>query len=119
MNRVKINNCMNCFYANLNEELSVDCDKKFLLTGKMYHVKNEDVQKPCPAHSHILTEESRYMRNNKWLHESEEGDYCQVCRRQVDLDDITQYNYIETQDDECNVNGEILQCRICKGKGRS
>ena len=111
-------NCTNCLYSNEMENGEVMCDKKLLSEDKEIYIQIDKIKLPCPAHSSKYIEEIRYMRNNTWLHESEEGEYCEVCRRKVDLEDISQYGYIEIQDEEGNVAGEKMQCRICRGKGR-
>lgn len=113
-----MDNCKSCLYSNDLENGQVLCDKVILLYGKEVYVESDKVDLPCPSHSSKYIEEIRYMRNNKWLHESEEGEYCEVCRRWVDLDDISQYNFIEVQDKNGKVTGEKMQCKICGEKGR-
>ena len=113
-----MNNCTNCLYSNEMENGVIMCDKKLLYEGKEIYIAVNKAKLPCPAHSNRYIEETRYMRNNMWLHESEEGEYCEVCRRKVDLEDISQYGYIEIQNEEGKVIGEKMQCRICRGKGR-
>lgn len=117
-NNKEILNCVNCLYANNNEDGSILCNKKIFMTGELFHVTSTKINLPYPSHSSKYIEEIRYMRNNKWLHESEEGEYCEVCRRWVDMGDETQYNFIEVQDEKGSSAGEKLQCRICRGKGR-
>lgn len=114
----EILNCGSCLYSNFNNDGSAMCDKKIFMTGKLLHIDKNKVELPCPSHSSKYIEEIRYMRSNKWLHESEEGEYCEVCRRWVDLDDISQYGYIEVQDDKGNPTGKKMQCKICREKGR-
>lgn len=112
-----MNNCENCLYSNFMEDGSVMCDKRLLSENKEVYVQVDKIKLECPAHSSKLIEETKYLRNNKWLHEAEEGNYCEVCRREVDLKDITQYGYIEVQDEKGDVIGEKMQCRICRGEG--
>lgn len=112
-----INNCLNCLYSNEIEGRKVMCDKRLLSEYKEVFIEANKTELPCPAHSSKYIEETRYMRNNKWLHESEDGEYCGVCRRKVNLDDISLYNYIKIQNED-GKEVEKMQCRICKGKGR-
>lgn len=111
-----MDNCKTCLYSNFLENGDVMCDKVILLYGKEVHVPTDNVDKPCPSHSSRFIEETRYYFNNKDMRNSENS--CEVCGRLVDLNDISQYGYIEVQDEKGNVNGEKLQCRICRGKGR-
>lgn len=114
----EILNCGNCLYANANDDGSVICDKKVFMTGQLFSVGENEAKLSCPSHSSKYIEEIRYMRNNKWLHESEEGEYCEVCRRWVDMGDETQYNFIEIQDENGKATGEKKQCKVCREKGR-
>jgi len=95
-----INNCKTCLYSNFNEDMSVECDKKQVLTGKLIHIDAEDVEKNCVAHSSNRIEEWRYDRQNKFIDEAE--DACS-CGRMVNLEDEGSYKVI----------GSNLYCKIC------
>lgn len=110
--------CRDCLYANFNEDGSVLCDKTVLITGELYYLEKDKVDLPCVAHSSKYIEEIRYMRNNQWLHDSEEGEYCQVCRRKINLEDISHYGFIPVQNESGKTTGEKMQCKICRSKGR-
>ena len=111
-------NCKDCLYSNFNEDGSVDCDKKLLSDGMMIHIEVDNVELPCPAHSSVLIHEIRYMHNNKYIYDDGSGQYCEVCRRKVNLDEIDQYEYIDIHDETGKVIGDKMICKICKGKGR-
>lgn len=108
--------CKDCFYANFNKDDSVSCDKKVLLTGKMCEIEKEKVDKSCPSHSEQPIENWRYVENRKVL--SDCDDSCEICNRLVNLNDISQYGYIEVQDKNGKIIGERMQCKICRHKGR-
>ena len=108
--------CRDCLYANFNEDGGVDCDKRVLLSGKMCEIEKENVDKPCPAHSSKSIENWRYVEGCKSLKDC--SDICEVCGRLVRLSDITQYGFIEVQDENGKVVGEKMQCKICRHKGR-
>lgn len=108
--------CRDCLYANFNDGGSVDCDRKVLLTGRMCEIEEENVDKPCPAHSSRDIENWRYVENAKYLHQCD--DSCSICRRLVNLNDISQYGYIEVYDESGDAIGEKMQCKICRHKGR-
>ena len=116
MENKEILNCNNCLYANGNEDGSVMCDKVLLLYGKEIYVESSKVDLPCPSHSSRYIEETRYMWNNDDVRDAE--DSCEVCGRRVDMNDETQYNFIEVQDEKGKVVGEKIQCKICRHKGR-
>lgn len=107
--------CKDCLYANELEDGRVFCDKR-VLEGVDIYIEEDRVGFPCPAHSSKNIEEFRCMRNNEYIHE--DGEHCEICRRKVDIDDISQYRYIDIQDEDGNIIGDKIQCRICKEKGR-
>lgn len=109
-------NCKSCLYSNFLEDGRVFCDKVILLYGKEVYVEDDKIDLPCPSHSNRFIEETRCYFNNKDVRDAE--DSCGVCGRLVDLDDISQYGYIEVQDEEGKFIGEKLQCKICREKGR-
>ncbi len=108
--------CRDCLYANFNEDGSVFCDRKVLLTGRMCEIEEENVDKPCPVHSSRDIENWRYVENARYLHQCD--DSCGVCRRLVNLNDDSQYKYIEIKNENGKVAGEKMQCKICRHKGR-
>ena len=108
--------CKDCLYANFNEDGSVDCDRKVLLTGRMCEIEEENVDKPCPAHSSRDVENWRYVENAKYLHQCD--DSCGICRRLVNLNDISQYGYVAVKDKDGKVVNLQMACRICIDKGR-
>lgn len=111
-----MDNCKSCLYSNDLDGGEVLCDKVILLYGKEVYVESDKVDLPCPSHSNRFIEETRYMWNNKDVRVAE--DSCEVCGRRVNLDDISQYGYIEVQDDKGSPAGEKMQCKICREKGR-
>lgn len=108
--------CKSCLYANELEDKRVFCDKVVLLYGKEAYIDADKVNLPCPSHSNRFIPETRCYFNNDDMRNAE--DSCEVCGRRVDLDDISQYGYIEVQDEEGKVVGEKMQCKICREKGR-
>lgn len=109
--------CRDCLYANFNEDNSVLCDRNLLASGKVFYRDAENVDKSCIVHSSKDIENWRYVENAKYLHQCD--DSCSVCRRLVNLNDTTQYGYIEVQDKNGKAIGEKMQCKICRYKGRS
>ena len=111
-------NCQDCFYSNFLKDGRVMCDKRLLSEDKKIYIEADKTELPCPAHSHKFIEETRYMYNNKWRHESDTELYCDICRRELNEDEIDQYSYIDVKDKKGEVVDEKLQCRICREKGR-
>lgn len=108
--------CKDCMYANALPSGDVDCDKKILLNGKIHKVAKSKVDKPCPSHSDKPIENWRYVESRRILRDCD--DSCEVCGRLVDLNDISQYKYIEIQNENGDTVGEKMQCKICGHKGR-
>lgn len=109
-------NCLNCLYANEKDNGGVMCDKVLLIYGKEVHIEADRVELPCPSHSDRYIENWRYVNDGDDLRKAE--DSCEVCGRLINLDDESQYGYIEIQDELGNPSGEKLQCKICRHKGR-
>lgn len=112
-----MDNCKTCLYANFNNDGSAMCDKRLLSDDIEFYVPANKVELPCPCHSNRPILETRYMRDNTYIHECEEGNYCDICRRKVNLDNESQYEYIVEVDDEGNIIIKLC-CRICREKKR-
>lgn len=108
--------CRSCLYSNFNEDGSVVCDKNLLIYGKLSRRDIELVDKDCIVHSDRKIENWRYVESGKYL--SGCHDSCDVCGRLVELNDISQYGYIEVYDKNGDITGEKMQCKICRNKGR-
>lgn len=112
-----MDNCVNCLYSDFLENGEVFCDKVILLYNKKIYVDASKVNLSCPSHSNRYIEDWRYTSEGvQDLRKAE--DACEICGRLVDLDDESQYGYIEVQDEEGKVIGEKMQCKICREKGR-
>ncbi len=112
-----MDNCKNCLYANELSDGRVFCDKVLLMYGKEVYIDADKTEKPCPAHSNKFIEDWRYTAIGvQDIRKAD--DACGVCGRLINLNDISQYGYIEVQDEKGTVVDEKLQCRICREKGR-
>lgn len=111
-------NCKSCLFANFMKDGGVYCDRRILEGVKVY-IENNKVDLNCSCHSNYLREETRYNRLWRWHNEAD--DVCQICGRDLDLDDEKQYKYvdIEYKDENGNVKKKtIRKCSICISKGR-
>ncbi len=110
----KIYNCNDCLYANFLKNGDVYCDKREL-EGVEVIIKNNKIHINCHCHSGYPQEETRYDRPWKYTYEAD--DVCEICHRFLNLQDESQYTYVEVEKD----NGSkdvVRKCRICMEKGR-
>lgn len=112
-------NCTtDCLFANFIEDGRVYCDKRVFEDVKVY-IENNKIKLNCPSHSSYQREETRYDRPWKWHHEAD--DVCQICSRDLNLNDEEQYKYVnvEYEDENENIKRKaIRKCSICIEKGR-
>lgn len=107
-------NCKTCLFANELENGDVYCDKREL-EGVKCIIKKDKVNITCHCHSNYPLREFRIDRN--WDYIRDADDVCEVCHRFLDMQDKSQYKYIEIK----NKNNEkqlIRKCKICIKKGR-
>lgn len=107
-------NCETCSFSNPSDNGDVLCDKR-KLQGKIITIPADKVELNCPSHSHYPREEGRYDRDNKLHIEAE--DVCDICHRDLDLLNTTNWNWVEVINEGGRKN-MIKKCRICEEKRR-
>ena len=108
---MKYLNCLNCKYANINIDGSVNCDKNVLLDGRVAVIDKSKIEKNCTCHSDVIKEEIRYGYNNKYTKKS--NDVCMYCQRIVRNMFDLQPMAVEKDDGVVKV---MNVCNICVDK---